>query len=311
MMTKVLDRLSSGARVAVIRLRSLGDCVLTTPALHLLKQARPDLRIAVVVEDRFAAVFAGNPDVDQILAPNAGSLSRFRPNLALNLHGGATSVRLMLAAASGLRAGFEHFRFQPMYNVRIPRAQEILGQERTVHTAEHIASAMFYLGVPQAEIPRARLFAQPSSRRRPYAVLHPFASADAKTWQPENFAALAESLRRDLGMEPVFVGAASEDLSAFGSHTCLSGAPLEELKALLAGAALFIGNDSGPAHIAAAFGRPVVVLFGSSEVDHWRPWRTENTVLTSPGGIHAIEVSEVLKAAENLARQPVPRYPSA
>ena len=46
-----------------------------------------------------------------------------------------------------------------MYNVRIPRAQEILGVERTVHTAEHLASAMFYLGAPVGEIPRAKLVA--------------------------------------------------------------------------------------------------------------------------------------------------------
>jgi heptosyltransferase III len=304
-MINVLERLPSGARVAIIRLRSLGDCVLTTPALSLLKQARPDLQIAVVVEDCFAPVFSGNPDVDQILSPNAGSLSRFRPQLALNLHGGATSVRLMLAAASGLRAGFGHFRFQPMYNVRIPRAQDILGVHRTVHTAEHLASAMFYLGVPHAEIPRARLFAAPASRMsRPYAVLHPFASELAKTWPRENFLAVAKHLNDDLGIEPVFVGGTSDDLSAFGPHTCLPGAPLEEVKSLIAGAALFVGNDSGPAHIAAAFGRPVVVLFGSSDIDNWRPWRTENSALTSPLGIHAIEVSEVAAAIETLAPLP-------
>ena len=169
----------------------------------------------MVVEDRFAPVFAGNPDVDQILAPNAGSVSRFRPHLALNLHGGATSVRLMLAAASGLRAGFGHFRFQPMYNVRIPRAQEILGVDRKVHTAEHLASAMFYLGVPHTEIPRARLFAAPHSRPRPYAVLHPFASEADKTWPEENFLAVAKHLDPNLGIEPLFIAGANEDLSAF------------------------------------------------------------------------------------------------
>jgi ADP-heptose:LPS heptosyltransferase len=299
-MTNVLDRLPTGARVAIIRLRSLGDCVLTTPALSLLKQARPDLQIAVVVEDRFAAIFAGNPDVHQILAPNAGSVSRVRAHLAVNLHGGATSVRLMLAAASGLRAGFGHFRFQPMYNVRIPTAQEILGLDRKVHTAEHLASAMFYLGVPHSEIPRARLFAEPHSRRRPYAVLHPFASEPGKTWPQENFLAVAKHLDRELGVEPVFIAATSEDLSAFAEYTCFQGAPLEEIKSLLSGAALFIGNDSGPAHIAAAFGRPVVVLFGTSDLDNWHPWRTENAVLTSPGGIQSIEPSEVLAAIEAL-----------
>src|ERR1700678_4250439 len=301
-MTNVLDRLPSGARVAIIRLRSLGDCVLTTPALSLLKQARPDLRIAVVVEDRFAPVFTGNPDVDQILSPNAGSVSRFRPQFALNFHGGAPSVRLMLAAASGLRAGFGHFRFQPMYNVRIPRAQEILGVDRKVHTAEHLASAMFYLGVPQSEMPRARLFADPHWRTCPYAVLHPFSSEPDKTWPRKNFLAVAKHLDTDLGIEPLFGAGAEDDLSAFAEHTCLQGAPLEEVKSLVAGAALFIGNDSGPAHIAAAFGRPVVVLWGSSDLDNWRPWRTENAVLSNANGIHSIEASEALSAVETLTR---------
>jgi ADP-heptose:LPS heptosyltransferase len=313
-MTNVLDRLPSGARVAIIRLRSLGDCVLTTPALSLLKQARPDLQIGVVVEDRFAPVFTGNPDVDQILGPNAGAVSRFRPQLALNVHGGATSVRLMLAAASGLRAGFGHFRFQPMYNVRIPRAQEILNVDRKVHTAEHLASAMFYLGVPQTEIPRARLFAAPDSllppRTRPYAALHPFASEAGKTWPRENFLAVAKHLNEDLGIEPLFIAGANEDLSPFGEYTCFQGAPLEEVKSLLAGAALFIGNDSGPAHIAAAFGRPVIMLWGSSDLDNWRPWRTENVVLASPDGIHSIEVAQVANAIENLVPLRAPQ-PSA
>ena len=306
-MTNVLDRLPDGARVAVIRLRSLGDCVLTTPAIALAKQFRPDLNFSIVVEDSFRAVFTGNPDISQILAPNAPSLARLRPHLAINLHGGATSVRLMLAAAAGLRAGFSHFRFQPMYNVRIPRAQEILGVDRKVHTAEHLASAMFYLGASIGEIPRAKLFAAPSSRSLPYAVLHPMASAPDKIWPRENFLALAAHLEANLGLEPVFVAGANEDLSAFSAYPCVQGAPLEELKSLLAGATLFIGNDSGPAHIAAAFGRPVVVLFGNSDVENWRPWRTENVMLTSPNGIGSIDPAAVTRAAENLLQQATPR----
>jgi len=304
-MTNVLDRLPSGARVAIIRLRSLGDCVLTTPAICLLKQARPDLGVAVVAEDRFAAVFADNPDVDRVLAPNSASVGRFRPHLALNFHGGVSSVGLMLASAAGFRAGFGHFRFQPLYNLRIPRAQEILGVDRKVHTAEHLASAMFYLGAPQTEIPRARLFARPHLRARPYATLHPFASEPAKTWPRENFLAVARHLDRNLGIEPLFIAGANEDLSAFSEYPCYSGAPLEEVKSLIAGAALFVGNDSGPAHIAAAFARPVVVFWGASDFDNWRPWRTENKVLSSASGIHAVGVAEALGAVETLARQPV------
>jgi heptosyltransferase III len=305
-MSNVLDRLPSGARVAIIRLRSLGDCVLTTPALALLKQSRPDLEVGVVVEDRFRDVFADNPDVDRILPAHGATVGRFRPHLAINFHGGVTSVGLMLAAASGLRAGFGHFRFQPVYNICIPRAQEILGPDilntdRKVHTAEHLASAMFYLGVPQTEIPGARLFARPLSRPRPYAVLHPFASETPKTWPAENFLDLARRLNDELWLEPVFIGAAHDDLSLFSAYPCFQGAPLEEVKSLLAGAALFVGNDSGPAHIAAAFERPVVVLWGASDLDNWHPWRTAHVVLKSPHGIQSIGVQEVLGAIETLA----------
>ena len=306
-MANVLERLSPGARVAIIRLRSLGDCVLSTPAISLLKQARPDLRIAVVVEEAFAPVFNGNPDLEAILAPRAAEISSWRPELTLNLHGGGTSVRLTITARSRWRAGFSHFRFRPVYNVQIPRAQEILQVDRKVHTAEHVASAMFFLGVPQAEIPRARLVAEPQSAARPYVVLHPMASAPDKTWPPSNFLALAEHVERRLGLEPVFIAGPGESLDAFAQYRSVAGAPLEEIKSLLSGASLFVGNDSGPAHMAAAFGLPVVALFGSSDPDIWRPWRTESVVLQASPGIQSIRVSEAVEAIERL---PIP-HPAA
>jgi len=299
-MSTVLQRLPPGARVAVIRLRSLGDCVLTTPAISLLKQFRPDLQIAVVVEDPFAPVFSGNPDIDRVLEPKVSEVSRFHPHLSLNLHGGGRSARLTLLSRAGLRAGFAHFRFAPIYNVRIPRAQEILNVDRTVHTAEHLASAMFFLGMPQCEIPRAILYATPRPRPRPYAVLHPLASAPDKTWAYSNFLAVAEHIQRNLGLEPVFIAGPGESLVAFDRYTCISGASLDEVKSLLAGAALFVGNDSGPAHMAAAFGLPAVVLFGASDPAIWHPWRTASAVMTSASGINSIQVSQVVEAIDKL-----------
>jgi ADP-heptose:LPS heptosyltransferase len=72
----VLESLPRGSRILVIRLRSLGDCVLTTPALDLLKRFRPDLAVAVAVEDRFRAVFEANPDIDEMLPPSLGAVRR-------------------------------------------------------------------------------------------------------------------------------------------------------------------------------------------------------------------------------------------
>jgi heptosyltransferase-3 len=303
-MEPVLERLQPGARIAVIRLRSLGDCVLTTPALHLLKSARPDLCVAVVVEKAFAPIFEGNPDVDRILSPGTADIARWRPELVLNLHGGTRSAQLTLAARARLRAGFGHFRFSAIYNIRIPRAQEILGVERKVHTAEHLASAMFYLGVGVREIPRARLFTTTQVRRPvPQVIIHPMASAPEKTWPAENFRAVAEHLKAEL--EPIFIAGPGDNLDAFADYRCASGLPLSEIKSLLAGASLFIGNDSGPAHMAAAFGVPSVVLFGPSDREVWAPWKTAAAVLKSED-IRAIEVSKVLQAAHRLAHNPQP-----
>ena len=294
----VLQRMPPGARVAVIRLRSLGDSVLTTPAISLLKQFRPDLRVSVVIEDRFAGVFEGNPDIESILPPTALALARWKPDLALNLHGGSTSSQLTFASRARWRAGFEHFRFRALYNVQIPRAQQILGVTRKVHTAEHLASAMFFLGVPVQEIQRAVLFPsqKPKASRRAYAVLHPRASEPGKTWPPERFRAAAKFLKRELSLKPIFIAGPGESLAEFDEFDCISCTNLDETKNLLAGAALFLGNDSGPAHMAAAFGLPTVVLFGSSDPLIWGPWRTESEILSATDGIGAIGVDEVTAA---------------
>jgi len=113
----LLDRLPSGSRIAVIRLRSLGDCVLTTPALSLLKQHRPDLKISVIVEPRFAEIFDRNPDVDETRE------SMTRAGLVLNLHGGTRSMVLTVASVAGIRAGFGHHRHKQIGTIRFEQGQ--------------------------------------------------------------------------------------------------------------------------------------------------------------------------------------------
>ncbi len=300
-MTPVLERLPTGARIAVIRLRSLGDCVLTTPALRLLKAARPDLHISIIVEDNFAPVFEGNSDIDRIVPPATSEILRLRPDLVLNLHGGTRSAQLTLACRARLRAGFAHHRFSTVYNIKTPRAQDILGVERKVHTAEHLASAMFYLGVPIAEIPRARLFPTSAWNGPPgLCIFHPIASTPEKTWPAENFRAVAHHLRSD-GLEPIFIAGPNESLAEFSDFQCLAGAPLSEIKSQLAAASLFIGNDSGPAHMAAAFGVRSIVLFGPSDHEIWAPWKTDAVVLKSPD-IAAITVDQVEQASRPVSR---------
>jgi heptosyltransferase III len=299
-MESVLERLPSGARVSIVRLRSLGDCVLTTPALELLKRHRPDLEITIVVEDRFRAIFETNPDVNLTVPPRLSRIANSGTDLCINLHGGTRSALLTLASVARFRAGFAHYRVQTPYNVHIPRAQEILQVDRKVHTAEHLASAMFHLGVPITEIPPARLFTDsPNPQRPPYAVLHPFASTPEKTWPAERFVQLGNHLRQ-AGLTPVILAGPVDDASEFTKFEVRRNALLPDVIAMLKSAALFVGNDSGPAHMAAACRTPLVVLFADSDPVIWAPWKTTVSEQIIRPRMADIRLDDTLAAVESL-----------
>jgi ADP-heptose:LPS heptosyltransferase len=302
--TDIIRKLPPDSRIAVIRLRSLGDCILLTPAIQVLHHARPDLRIGVVVEDRFADVFRGNPAIAEVLPPTVRAIRAFGPALCLNLHGGSRSARLTMLSGAEIRAGLDIFRPALVYNTPIPTAQEILGVTRRVHTAEHMASAMFYLGVEKTWIPRAFVPApegrSPHAPDGSYAVFHPLAATPEKAWPAASFVETAEFVAKNMGMEPVYIGGPGEDLSPFAHWRTVSGAPLREVARLLRDASLFLGNDSGPAHLAAAFGLPLAVLFGPSDSEIWSPWRTVGKVVKGEGPISNIPVADVIRALERV-----------
>jgi ADP-heptose:LPS heptosyltransferase len=267
-----------------------------------LKQFRPDLRVGISVEPRFNGLFEGHPDFDDILVPEVGAIRAFDPKLCVNFHGGTRSASITALSGADIRAGFSHFSLGFSYNEKIPRAQEILRTDRVVHTAEHLASAMFHFGVPRCKVPRAKLPPYPDGPP-PYvkeniAVLHPLATAKDKTWPAANFVAVADHLKQ-AGMEPVFIGAPEDDLTRFSNYRT-EKLPLKDTLKLIASAAVFIGNDSGPAHIAAAFGVSTVVIFGSSDPHIWGPWRTSSEALSSPKGISGVDTGTVIEAVQRL-----------
>jgi len=256
----------------------------------------------------FQRAFRALGQIDQFMSGFSGQLRQPVQMRVWHHHDVAGGIwksieadKTMLSTEDQATRGFGHFRHQFAYNVHIPRAQEILGAERTVHTAEHLASAIFNLGASIEEIPRARLglAEQPPAAARPYAVLHPVATAPEKTWRADGFLEVARHIEES-GLEAVFIGAAGDDLRLFSQHRLVQGAPLAQVKTLLAGASLFVGNDSGPAHMAAAFGVPSVVIFGASDPAIWGPWRTAAEVVTAPGGIAQVQIDQVLSALERL-----------
>jgi len=268
----------------MIRLRSLGDTVLTTPALRVLRGARPDVRIVVLLDEALVPLLDGSPDVDQIVPVRTGGKSQvvrvvrnLKPELCLNLHGGSTSAWITALSGAKWRAGYGHFSKRFVYNVRIPRAQEILGRatDTPVHTAEHHASAIFHLGAQRCEIPPARLHAEaPERPREPYAVFHVAAAYETKRWDEQRFLSAARYVQHRHGLAPVMIAGPGQDhlLEAYPEYERLPALSISDMKSLMSSAGLFVGNDSGPAHVAAAFGVPSVVVFGSSNSAVWGPW---------------------------------------
>ncbi len=302
--SRILPELPQGADVLVVRLRSLGDVVMLTPALAALHQWRPDLRVRVVVEPLYAAILEGNPAVAEAIPfdaflPCAAALRRRRFPAVFNQHGGPTSALLTAAIGAPVRVCWAHCQFPFVYSVRVPGGEHFYGP-RKVHTVEHRLTQFYWCGLPRGPIPRPSVYPQPEARAAvagrlaqsglapgaAYAVVHAGAAYFTKRWSLPGFAGVGQWLKRETGATPVFIlGPADREIaeplreSAGPGAIFLDSLRLRELIALLAGARLFLGNDSGPAHLATAAGCPNVVIFGSSDSTLWRPWQAPHRIV--------------------------------
>lgn len=295
----LLKDLPRAADVLIIRLRSLGDVVLLTPALFAVHEWRPDLRLCVLVEKSCAPVLEGNPAVAEILImenfiASALKLRSRKFPVVYNQHAGPTSALLAAAIGAPKRVCWTRRQFSFLYNVLVPDPGD------KIHTVEHRIEQFYATGLPRGTIPPVKVYPHPDacesaakkleaagiSRGAPYAVIHPGGKYFTKRWAPEKFMSLARWLKEAHGIAPVFnTGSGEKQIiselrqKCRGEFPLLDSLNLRELIALASGARIFIGNDSGPTHVATAAGRPVIVVFGSSSSVHWRPWQTPHRVV--------------------------------
>jgi heptosyltransferase-3 len=355
MFTPLFRQLPKGARILFIRLRNLGEAVLDTANLRALKHFRPDLEVTTLVEAIFADLYTADPDirvlaVDRRARDRRSSLrARFeiikeirahRFQAIVNLHGGPASAQLIAASGAPHRAGAGHFRFRYLYNWQIPPAEEILGRT-DLHTVESQFAAFKWLGLDADEPAPTSLFVDPLRRATageklraagvdpdaPVAVLAPTNEFYTKRWMPERYAGIAEDLAAR-GWQVVMTGAPTDEqraqLAAVQEATTLPLASLSdlnigELTAVIAGAKVFVGNDSGPAHIAAAVKTPLVVMFGPASSVRWGPWRAPAALVQNdfacnpcamytcvafdqPECIRSITIAQVRTAIERVLR---------
>jgi len=301
--SSLLPSLPSGANVLFIRLRSIGDVVLTLPALQALHEWRPDLRIHMLVEPLCAPLVEGHPAIAEVIVLRKfwDTVRQVRQRhfpIVFNMHGGPTSAFLTRLSGAPVRVCWARRRFSAFYNVQVPIDFPVAGRTE-MHTAEHRLQQLLWTGLPEKPLPAAKLCVRSNAaefvRQRlaelgiepgqRYAVLRPGAAQADKRWPVERFATIAEWLREVHGIATaVNLGPGDEPIESavrkhFAGKAILDSLDLRGLVALLAGSCFFLGNDTGPTHIAAAVGKKCVVVFGASDSKVWSPWKTEYRIV--------------------------------
>ena len=288
-------------RVLFIRLRSIGDTVLATPSIDALKRFVPNAELDILVEDWVAPVLAEHPNIDRIITLERNSLTARarvahelrsrRYDVVYNLHGGTTATFLTRATGAQHRVGYASYQYSHLHNHQAPSPLLLWGQQKT-HSVEQQLALLGWTGVPVTDRPPTHLaipleaaasvdFIVSRSRlaETDFALIHPAAAFATKQWSASNFAQIVDYLA-ERNIATAAIAAANESavinelISASRSRVVALSLTLPEVTALAARSRLFVGNDSGIAHIAAAAGTPSVVVFGSSNVAHWRPWNT-------------------------------------
>ena len=303
------------ADILVIRRRYLGDIVLLGSVLRNLRLHWPAARLTVLTESAYAGALPLNPDVNAALAFPRGAagwfgfvraLRRAQFTHVLDFDNTEKTALVSRVTGAAVRATFDRelitFRYPRFYTHAAKVTNAFYDSH---HITETYLALLPAIGVPIGSrevrlVPRpddiaalAPLLgprALPAANRPPRILVHPGSRSPARIWPPERFAAICDRLQDECGAQ-VFLAAGPAEQPLVNqirqraqTHlVALDRAfPVGQFAALLAQFDVLLCHDSGPMHLAAAVGTPVVALFGSQNATIWRPLGERHTVLQTP-----------------------------
>jgi ADP-heptose:LPS heptosyltransferase len=302
-------------RILFVTATRIGDAVLSTALLGHLLRAHPAARITVACGPAAAGVFARMPGLDRLIVVEKQRFSRHW----LGLWARVAFTRWDLVV--DLRASALAWM--------VPARRRAVGKggRRPGHRLTHIGAV---LGLSPPPLPVAWTAPEDEARAAallpggPWLVLGPTANWSQKVWPAERFVAVAQALTAPgaalAGARIAILGGpgATERAMAAPVLAALPGAvdlvgtlSLPEVAAVLRRAALYLGNDSGLMHLAAAAGAPVVGLFGQSDAREYGPVGPRSVAVSADGepfrtSMERLPVERVVAAAEALLAQRVP-----
>jgi heptosyltransferase II len=311
----------AASRVLLIQTAFLGDTLLTLPLAARIKRALPDCRLTVLTLEGMAELFRKSPDVDEVRIDRkrgedgglAGTwrlsrrLKEGRYDLALIPHRSLRSALLAYWAGVPRRVGFSTSAGRFLLTDAVPFSWMMHDLERNLTLLKPIAAEVrvasddaLYVSIEpgEAEALAERLSAEGVRASERLIGVHPGSAWPTKRWLPERFAELCrrfssqEKARCILVGGPADAALCAEIARGCGALDWSGKTNLTELKALMGRLSLFVTNDSGPMHLAAACGVPVLAVFGPTTRElGFFPYGGRHTVLEHdlecrPCGLH-------------------------
>jgi heptosyltransferase-2 len=328
-------------RILVRSTNWIGDAVMTTPALGAIRETFHSAEISIVANPLVGELFAHHPYCDRVIVfDKQKSHSGIRGMLSFcrQLRGDRFDIAILLQNAfeAALMAFLSGIRVRAGYrtdgrDLLLTHGVPIGEEEKKLHHTDYYLKMLEYLDVrggdrhlklscTDGEIAEARKVLGDDE----WLAINPGATyGSAKRWYPDRFAAVADSLAREYSVRALIIGGpgerdVSEDIEASMESTALNlcgRTTVREMMAVLSQCRLMVTNDSGPMHVAAAFGVPIVAVFGPTDHTTTSPFSNNNYLIreeadcapcllrhcpTDHRCMEAINTDDVLTAARSL-----------
>jgi len=302
--------------ILIVKLSAIGDVIHTLPSLAALRKLYPDANITWAIEDTSSDLISDHPYLDRVIVSHRkqwindlrmGHISkpireirkfvndlRKQPyDLVIDLHGLIKSAVLVLLSSGKRKLGYDSMQELSglFLNEKIP-------EDMNKHAVDRYLDFLRYLGAdikdPEFLIPigeenknRVEELLQRNDidTKGPFVAVSPFALWDTKLWADGKFASLCDRIIEELAVRIVFTGSDRRQLEHIQSRmkspsVNLGGqTTLRDLAYLYQRSALLITTDSGPMHLAAAVGTPVIALFGPTDPSRTGPYGKGHVVI--------------------------------
>jgi len=295
-------------KILIIRLRRIGDIIMTTPAISALRKGFPNAFISYVVEKPYRELVEGHPELDKVIVLERKqgirdffrlirSIRKEKYDVVLDFHGGPRASLITLLSKAKLKIGYRIKYRNFIYHIKLARRPE----EGQLHSVESHINFVRALGVdvkspPPLSLPHARkeeaekvkkILKENGLEGYKIITIHISAGNEFRDWGTDNWIKLIDLLAKRPDVKIVLIGAnedkeAEEEILKKSKDSTLSQVGklnLREVRELISQSSLFVGPDSGPMHIAASTSTPIVALFGPTLPANFSPWQAKASLI--------------------------------